>query len=1178
METTKLKKFAQAARRTLREQVTAKLALVLGAESAARRERTEAVQKLEEAIKNHGKEQVIERVAYIWFNRFCALRFMDVNRYTRIAVVSPAEGQSQPEILAEAKMGHIDEELADPKTRQHILDLLAGKTPSTDPQGEAYRMLLVASCNDWNRAMPFLFQRIDDYTELLMPDGLLSANSILEATREAMTPDACEEVEVIGWLYQFYISEKKDEVFDGLKKNNKITPENIPAATQLFTPHWIVRYLVENSLGRLWLLNRPGSKLGVQMDYYIKPEQEETDFLRIAKPEEIKICDPACGSGHMLTYAFDLLYAIYEEEGYEPAEIPEKILTLNLYGIEIDERAGELAAFALTMKARARQRRFFNKGVRPNICVLENVQFDEGELKDYMDFVGRDLFTAPLQTALCQFEEADNFGSLIRPDVTDVDGMLRILESKDVSGQLFLAMTHKKVLHALRQADYLSSKYHVVIANPPYMGGKGMNECLGSWAKANYPKSKSDLMTMFMEKARELCRDLGYWCMINLPSWMFLSSFEKLRTDLVDSQTICSLLHLGRGVFGSDFGSVAFVYKNHMNRDAVGSYRRLFEKHVQVRRVDDIKKLFLRSEYNKYVFLQSDFNKIPGSPIAYWASESVIRAFEEFETLKEFAVPSQGMATTNNDLFLRQWHECSKHNFVFPQELSDASRKSGKWFACNKGGPYRKWYGNNSMLVNYGNDGKSICDYIDSTPNVRVKSNGRVINRDKYFQVGTTWSTVTSSSFSMRYTPPGFAFETKGAMCFPGSEDSAKFLTALGCSKVVDYLLTFISPTVDYHEGPLGRLPIAPVQVGSVAPLAEIGIRLTQLDWDGNENSWDFASLPLLDPDYVLSTLEERYQKLRAGWWENTLEMQRLEEETNCIFIDAYGLQDELTPEMPLNEITLTCNPYYRYGKDKSEEELEALLLADTMRELVSYAVGCMFGRYALEKPGLILANQGETIGDYLEQIPEPSFPADDDNVIPMLDGDWFTDDIAERFRKFLRVAFGEKHYEENLRFVEQALNIKGKRNYSIRDYFLGEFYTDHVKRYKKRPIYWLFSSGSGRSGGSFNALIYMHRYRPDTVSVVLNDYLREFRGKLSTHLDHLRGVEASADATKSEKTRALKEIEKLKKTIDELDVWERDVMYPLATEQVAIDLDDGVKVNYPKFGAALKKITGLSA
>jgi type II restriction/modification system DNA methylase subunit YeeA len=1187
METAKLKKFAQFARRSLLEQVSAKLKLVLAENSAARREHPVAIQKLEEAIKSHDKEQVIERVAYIWFNRFCALRFMDVNRYTRIGVVSPAEGQFQPEILADAKMGHIDEEMVPEKTRQQIFALLDGKAPSRDPQGEAYRLLVVAACNFWNPVMPFLFERIDDFTELLMPDDLLSGNSILAYTREAMTPDACEDVEVIGWLYQFYISEKKDEVFDGLKKNKKITPENIPAATQLFTPHWIVRYLVENSLGRLWLLNRPGSKLVEKMDYYIKPADSEngaeTDFLRISKPEEIKICDPACGSGHMLTYAFDLLYAIYEEEGVDPAEIPEKILTNNLYGIEIDERAGELAAFALTMKAAskykgAKQRRFFNKGVKPNICVLENVQFDGNELKDYMDFVGRDLFTAPLQTTLRQFEEADNFGSLIRPDVTDVDGMLRILKSKNVSGQLFISMTHQKVLQALRQADYLSPKYHVVIANPPYMGGKGMNGRLAAWVKDNYPNSKSDLFAMFIERNLDLAQKHGAVAMITMQSWMFLSSFEALRARLLGQNTLLSMAHLGARAFDSIGGEVvsttAFVLENANHPDYRGSYLRLVAGNSEAEKNNAIREAVIDASCGwLYRASASDFKKIPGSPIAYWAPKGTIRAFESYETLKEFAVPSQGMATTNNDLFLRQWHECSKGRFVYPQQVNSDTRKHGKWFACNKGGPFRKWYGNNNILVNYENDGKSICDYIDNTPNVRVKSNGRVINRDKYFEVGTTWSTISSSGFSMRYTPPGYTFETKGAMCFPGSVKSSYFLTALGCSKVIDYLLTFISPTLDYHEGPLGRLPIAPVDKSRIAPLAENAIESAIQDWDAYETSWDFTRLQLLNPDYHQPTLKATYQKLRAHWQEMTLEMQRLEEENNRIFIEAYGLQDELNEKVDLNEITLTCNPHYRYGNDKSEDELEALLLADTMRELVSYAVGCMFGRYALEKPGLVLANQGETIEDYLKRVPEPIFPADDDNVIPMLDGDWFTDDIAERFRKFLRVTFGEEHYEANLQFVEQVLGKNGKAR-DIRDYFLKDFYSDHVRRYKKRPIYWLFSSPRG----SFNALIYMHRYRPDTVSVVLNDYLREFRTKLTSHKNHLEAVSISASSSQGEKTKALKEIEKITKMIAEMEEYEREVLYPLATEQLEIDLDDGVKVNYLKLGAALKAIPGLEA
>jgi len=572
MDTSKLKKFAQFARRTLGDQVSAKLALVLSEGSAAGRESAAAVKKLEEAIKDHGKEWVSERVAYIWFNRFCALRFMDVNRYTRIGIISPAEGQFQPEILLEAKMGHIDEEMVPAKTQQLIADLLAGKSPSHDPQGEAYRLLVVAACNAWHQAMPLLFERIDDYTELLMPEDLLSGNSVLAYTREAMTPDACQDVEVIGWLYQFYISEKKDAVFEGLKKNQKITPENIPAATQLFTPHWIVRYLVDNSLGRLWLLNRPSSKLAEQMAYYIPPEKLETDFLRISRPEDIKVCDPACGSGHMLTYAFDLLYAIYEEEGYNAAEIPEKILTHNLYGIELDERAGELAAFALTMKARARQRRFFNKRIRPNITVLEKVSFSREELDEYLGHVGRDLFTYDLREKLQQFSEADNFGSLINPKVGNVADVLATLEAKDMAGNLFLAETHRRVLSVLRMAEALSPRYAVVVANPPYMGGKGMNGRLSAWAKQNFPNSKSDLFAMFIERGFDLTPKYGYSAMVTMQSWMFLSSYEALRKRILSETSIECMAHMANMVMGIAFGTAATVLKKGGSPETRGAY------------------------------------------------------------------------------------------------------------------------------------------------------------------------------------------------------------------------------------------------------------------------------------------------------------------------------------------------------------------------------------------------------------------------------------------------------------------------------------------------------------------------------------------------------------------------------------------------------------------------------
>jgi type II restriction/modification system DNA methylase subunit YeeA len=1206
METAKLKKFAQFARRSLLEQVSAKLKLVLADNSAARRERAETVKKLEEAIKGHGKEQVIERVAYIWFNRFCALRFMDVNRYNRVNIVSPADpGQFQPEILAEAKMGHIDEEMVPSKVRQKIFALLDGKAPSRDPQGEAYSLLVVAACNFLHRAMPFLFQRIDDYTELLMPDDLLSGNSILAYTREAMTPDACEDVEVIGWLYQFYISEKKDEVFDGLKKNKKITAENIPAATQLFTPHWIVRYLVENSLGRLWLLNRPGSKLALQMDYYIKPADDEnvaeTDFLRISKPEEIKICDPACGSGHMLTYAFDLLYAIYEEEGYEPAEIPEKILTNNLYGIEIDERAGELAAFALTMKARAKQRRFFNKGVKPNICVLENVRFDEGELKNYMDFVGSNLFTAPLQTTLRQFEEADNFGSLIRPDINHMDGILNILASKNVSGQLFISMTHQKVLQALRQAKYLNPKYHVVIANPPYMGGKGMNGRLSDWAKSNYANSKYDLFAMFIERSLDLALKQGTVAMITMQSWMFLSSFAKFRSRLLGHETIISMVHLGPRAFDSIGGEVvsttAFVLNKAWDAEYKGSYLRLVDGTSESEKEQIILTFTKNRDKDSLHYASAnDFMRIPGVPIAYWASDKMRKTFDTEFRIGNVSKVRKGLVTLDDKQFIRLWHEVSR-NRMYTTAISseDAHNSRCKWFPINKGGRFRKWFGLNENVINWEENGKELKAFV-------VKRYGggsytkEIRSEDCYFKENITWGDITTSKIGFRYTPNGFIFSSVGPSAF--FEDTEVMWLSLGLANS-PYILNFakiINPGIHFSSGDLATVPLI-FPRNLVKDTVKSCISYAKNDWNSYENSWHFSTFPLLQSDFFYSSLKETYKKLRSDRQGITLEMQRLEEENNRIFVETYSLEEELGDETkpPLNEITLICNPYYRYGEKKGEEELEALLLADTMRELISYAVGCMFGRYALDKPGLILANQGETIEDYYKILLTAkntkdtkedqennfsdfrdfrgsiSFPADEDNVIPMLDGDWFTDDIAERFRKFLRVAFGDEHYEENLQFIEAALGKNGKAR-DIREYFLKDFYSDHVRRYKKRPIYWLFSSPKG----SFNALIYMHRYRPDTVSVVLNDYLREFRTKLTSHKNHLEAVSISGSSSQSEKTKALKETLKITKMIAEMEEYEREVLYPLATEQVEIDLDDGVKVNYPKLGAALKKIVGL--
>lgn len=613
------------------------------------------------------------------------------------------------------------------------------------------------------------------------------------------------------------------------------------------------------------------------------------------------------------------------------------------------------------------------------------------------------------------------------------------------------------------------------------------------------------------------------------------------------------------------------------------------------------KKTANTAEKHFYRASAADFRKIPGSPIAYWVSKRVREAFEKGLPLASIAKPKLGMRTGNNENYIRSWSEVSYGKAGFGFASAQGAQDSHlKWFPYNKGGAFRRWYGNNEYLVNWENDGFEIKEEtLRNYPQLSWENLGwKISNERDFFKPCLEWSRISSEYLGVRISTGGFLFDTNGSSAFPEPEH-LKFLVAFLCTRISTNLAKIVNPSLAFQPGDLSVLPVMGLDSPSIRELinnlCSQSVSLSKFDWDSFETSWDFTSLPLLSADYHQPTLKATYQKLRAHWWEMTLQMQRLEEENNRIFIVAYGLQDELTPEVPLNEITLTCNPHYRYGGDKSEGELEALLLADTIRELISYAVGCMFGRYSLDIPGLVLANQGDELMDYsllhndklnwgisTSEHADPEdllnatiercrFHPDWDNVIPMLDGNWFTDDIAERFRKFLRVAFGEEHYEENLRFVEQALGKNGKAR-DIRDYFLKDFYSDHVRRYKKRPIYWLFSSPKG----SFNALIYMHRYRPDTVSVVLNDYLREFRTKLTSHKNHLEALSISGSASPAEKTKALKEIEKITKMIAEMEEYEREVLYPLATEQVEIDLDDGVKVNYPKFGAALKKIPGL--
>ena len=1163
METAPLKSFATWARTALIREVSARISVVLASQEL-RQEQPKAVAALEKAVKaagggDGGRDPIADKVAYTWFNRIIALRFMDANGYTGIGVVSPERGREggQPEILSDANRGNIDPDIVSPAIAKTVTGLLNGTRRSPEPLGEAYALLLAEYCRHWNRSMPFMFESEGDYTELLMPANLLADDSVLARAATVLTEGVCQDVEVIGWLYQFYISERKDEVFAGFKKSKKAGAAEIPAATQLFTPHWIVRYLVENSLGRLWLLNRPTSKLADQMAYYVAPVDEETDYLKVAGPEELKVIDPACGSGHMLTYAFDLLYAIYEEDGYAPSDIPGLILANNLYGTEIDPRAGALAAFALTMKARARQRTFFNKQVEPSICVLEPISFTSSEL-GLLVSQGGDRYAE--EVFWNQFEHADNFGSLIRPREELVEALKRHLDT-NVPGDvdLFADGLSSRARRVIVQAVYLSQRYDVVVANPPYMNLRNMGARLAEYVKINYSQAGADLFAAFIERALALGVDKAHIAMITMQSWMFGSSFNGLRASILRDSAIRTMAHLGTGAFDTIGGAVvsttAFAVEKGIARGAaIGSFIDLTRFPDEATKMTALVKA-ASGRSAPFETSMSTFAAVPSSPIAYWTSEAAVAAFNAHPSLSTKADLKSGISTGDNPRFERQWHEVSRAR-ISPVGVGDAIG-AYRWAPCSSGGRFRRWYGNNDVVMDWESDGERIRRHRGSA----------VRNPSFMGRAGLTYSKIGGSSFAVRFVEAGFVFDDTGRMVFPHSDTDLPAVAALLNSSVGQYFLDVMSPGLSFTSAEIGNIPYAPVDLAPLVELVHRARQISKNDWDSNESSLDFRSSDLVSVD-TAALVSECYAGLEANRSEATSELREIERKIDEMLAEAYSLPEVLDIAEDESRVSLGANPLYRFGAGRSPSEYAALARTATMADLVSYAVGCMFGRYSLDEPGLILANQGETLQEYLTRVPSPSLVPDKDNVIPIVDGDWFEDDIVARFRQFLRAAFGDQHFEENLRFVTESLGVK-----DLRDYFVRSFYRDHVQRYKKRPIYWLFSS----SKGSFNALVYMHRYTPSTVSTVLNEYLREFKAKLDASRQHHERLIAGG-GTPREMAAAQKEADRLRKVLLELDEYEHDVLYPLATQQVQIDLDDGVKANYPKLGAALKKIPGLEA
>jgi hypothetical protein len=1148
MNTNQLKKFAQAARTKLIEQVGAKLNYVLTHDTAELRGKANTLKKLNEAISKNGKANVIDKVAYTWFNRLVALRYMDVNGYQPIgmSVITPANTTNSvsPELLDAAHGGSIPSDLnVDSK---QILDLLDGRISSSNPDNEVFRMLLVAVCNQLHGIFPFLFERIDDYTELLLPDDLTSPFSIIKDVVDGMTIKDCAEVEIIGWLYQFYISEKKDEVF---ASKSAVKKEDIPAATQLFTPRWIVEYMVQNTVGKLWLQNKPGSKLKDHMPYFIdSPSLNADDFLKINSVEEIKLLDQACGSGHILVYGFDLFYKIYEEEGYNPNEIPELIIKNNLHGFEIDERAAQLAGFAIMMKARSYYRRFFRNPIEPNILCYEDLLLSAEEIKETFTQVGYKL-PDELNYDLLTMQQATNFGSLISPhtSIGELQKILDIFKSKLNTNDAFLQFQLIQLSGTIKLLIPLCEKYHCVVDNPPYMGGGNMNKPLGDFVKGKYPDSKADLMACFMEAGLNMLHPKGYLGMINQHSWMFLSSYEKLRQKLIEGVFFDTNLHLGSRTFPEIGGEVvqnaAFTFWNNKYEDS-GVYLRLVDfNSTEVKRNKTIEAIQSTTCNWLYSANQKDFEKIPGSPIGYWLSEKQFEIFNNNKSINDVAAIKVGLQTGDNTKFTRLWQEVDNSTF------------STKWFPYNKGGEFRKWYGNQELVVNWQNNGYEIRNFTDTNGKLR----SRPQNSEYYLKESISWSFIGAGSFGVRYYQNGFVFDVAGSSIFVN--DNLFLVLAYLNSKVCNNFLEVISPTLNFQAGDIKSIPIIENSNSVIEDLVTKSLEIAKHEWNTKEISWDFARNEFIK--FKSKEIEESFELYKTYWNNKFIQLHKNEEELNRQFIEIYCLQDELTPDVPQEEITIL-------KEETSIKNGDLVFHADEVfAQFVSYAVGCMFGRYSLDKEGLLLANQGETLKDYLVKVSKSkdqlTFIPDEDNVIPVLDDEWFEDDIVARFHAFLKGSFGEAQFQKNLAFVEDCL---GK---DIRKYFVKDFYKDHIKRYKKRPIYWMFSSPKGY----FNVLIYMHRYTPDTLGTILNGYLREFIGKLELlrkQQEHL-----VVNGSPSEQNKAQKEIDKIDDMLTDCRKYESEILYPLAGERISIDLDDGVLVNYNKFGTAIAAVVGLN-
>ena len=1147
MDKNAIKKYAVWARRELISRVSQRAALyeitdkdygdasvdsVLGRVMSA--EEKHQRQALIAQIREKGYEQVMEEIAYTWFNRFIALRFMEVNGYlpSRVRVFTDDENNFKPQILTEAINMELD--------GLDMEKVYALKNANDDDA--LFKYMLIVQCNALSSILPGMFQRISDYTELLFPDNLLREGSVIEQMI-SMIPeeDWKDAVQIIGWLYQYYNSEKKDDVFAALKKNVKITKENIPAATQLFTPDWIVRYMVENSLGRLWVEGHPNDELKSQWKYYLEEAEQEpevqTQLAEIRKeyaaltPDQLKVIDPCSGSGHILVYMFDVLMQIYESYGYTTREAVASIVENNLYGLDIDDRAAQLAYFAVMMKARQYDRRFFSRGIQPHVyAIAESNHVDSFALEYFCN--GDANLKKAMDTIISELHDAKEYGSILTVTPQDWSALYdRFAEiTEDINMSREVAM--RELLPLVQVAEALAQKYDVVVTNPPYMGASGMSTKLSDYVKTNYPDVKSDMSTVCMKKTIAMCKQNGYMAMINIPVWMFISSYETLRYALIKNNRIISMIHPGRGIFGSDFGTTSFVIGKNYIKDYKASYYRLFEKQGDVETPEVRERAFLKHVGQNYAS-QDMFLKIPGQPIAYWMKN--IEIFD-FPNLGKYIDARIGMVSGDNERFLRFWFEVLNPSIEYGAcPNSDPMVK--KWYPLQKGGDFRKWYGNISYVVNWENDGYELK--FNNYMGKRVRSHN--YNGVQQFKEGITWNSISASKFHCRYSPTGFTYDAAGPLCEVTQKGYLWTVLGFLSTKVAEYIFSIINPTINFPSGYLESLPFAVAQKERVDEIVKQCVKSSKDEWDSFETSWDFRHHPLLRK---VSTIAEAFDQWQTECDDRFNQLKANEEELNRIFIDIYGLQDELTPEVEDKDVTVRKADL---GRD--------------IRSFISYAVGCMFGRYSLDVDGLAYAGGEWDNSKYI------SFAADKDNIIPICDDEYFEDDIVGLFVEFVKTVYGADTLDENLKFIADALGGKGQPKDVIRNYFLSDFYFDHCKIYQKRPIYWLFDSGK-KNG--FKALIYMHRYQPDTIARIRTDYVHEQQARYRTAIADLESRIANADT--GSRVKLTKQLTKLQNQAEELRVYEEKIHH-LADQMIRIDLDDGVKHNYAIFQDVLAKI-----